>query len=102
MVEAAEATTKAAAGNGGDKPADQATDATSAAPPVAQGYPRDLEEISVGHLVLAPEDANCGWLEAIVIARDDDVLKLRWRDYPRLPKFTHHRTNVALLKHQAA
>jgi hypothetical protein len=101
LVEVAETAAKGAAGNGGDKPTGQAADTTSAAPPLAQGYPRDWDDISVGHLVLAPDGA-VGWWEAIVIARDGDVLTLRWRDYSNIPKFTQHRTGVALLKHQAA
>ena len=38
-----------------------------------------------------------GWWEAIVIDRKDDMLTLRFRDYPRLPKFFRHRSAVALM-----
>jgi hypothetical protein len=102
LVEVAETAAKADAGNGGDKPSDQATETTTSAPPLAQGYPRDWDDISVGHLVLAQEGAGGGWWEAIVIARDGDTLTMRWRDYPRYPKVMQNRTAVALLKHQAA
>jgi hypothetical protein len=46
--------------------------------------------------------AGCGiaygwWEEAIALDRNDDMLTLRFRDYPRLPKFFRHRTAVALM-----
>jgi hypothetical protein len=53
-------------------------------------------------LVIAQENVLEGWWEAIVIATDNDMLTLKWRDYPRFPKMSHHRTAVALLKPAAA
>ena len=38
-----------------------------------------------------------GWWEAIVLDRKDDMLTLRFRDYPQLPKFFRHRTAIALM-----
>ena len=38
-----------------------------------------------------------GWWEAIVLARTGDMLTLRFRDYPKLPKFARHRAAVALM-----
>ena len=38
-----------------------------------------------------------GWWEAIVLARTGDMLTLRFRDYPKLPKFVRHRAAVALM-----
>jgi hypothetical protein len=70
--------------------------ASPTAPPSADGTPRSFEEIGPGHLVIAQEDLETGWWEAIVFACDGDTLTLRYRDYPRLPKFTRHRTAVAL------
>ena len=71
----------------------------SAAPtgPV-QGLPQDWDSIQVGHLVIAQENMIEGWWEALVIATDNDMLTLRWRDYPKVPPITRHRTAVALLK----
>lgn len=90
---------------GTGKPADNPTetsapnsDPASPAPGVAQGYPRDWDDISVGHLVIAQEDAYSGWWAAVVIAREGDMLTMRWRDYPGYPKIVQHRTAVALLK----
>ena len=73
------------------------TDAPSPAAP-AQGLPKDWDGIEVGHLVIAQENMAEGWWEAIVIATDNDMLTLKWRDYPKFPNLTRHRTAVALLK----
>ena len=66
-------------------------------PPVATGLPKSWDEIGAGHLVIAQESLENGWWEAIVIERTGDMLKLRFRDYPKLPKFSRHRTAVALI-----
>ena len=65
--------------------------------PVATGLPRTWDEIAPGHLVIAQEALEYGWWEAIVIARNGDMLTLRFRDYPKLPKFARHRAAVALI-----
>ncbi|MBV8753576.1 MAG: hypothetical protein JO328_12030 [Hyphomicrobiales bacterium] len=75
--------------------------AEPAEPVVAQGYPRDWNDISVGHLVVASGGATDGWWEAIVIGLEGDMLTLRWRDLPKYPKFSQHRSAVALLKPSA-
>jgi hypothetical protein len=66
-----------------------------ASTPVARGLPRSWDEIGPGHLVIAQE--SLWWWEAIVLDRKDDMLTLRFRDYPRLPRFFRHRTAVALM-----
>jgi hypothetical protein len=71
-------------------------------PPATIGAPRNFDEIAQGHLVIAQEDLETGWWEAIVFACDGDMLTLRYRDYPRLPKFNRHRASVALLSPQAS
>ena len=65
--------------------------------PVATGLPRTWDEIAPGHLIIAQEALEYGWWEAIVIARNGDMLTLRFRDYPKLPKFARHCTAVALM-----
>jgi hypothetical protein len=72
--------------------------AEPASPLVTQGYPRDWADISIGHLVIASGGAAEGWWEAIVIGLEGDMLTMRWRDYPKYPKFVQHRSAVALLK----
>jgi hypothetical protein len=68
-----------------------------ASTPVARGLPRNWEEIAPGHVVIAQESLEYGWWEAIVLDRKDDMLTLRFRDYPRLPKFFRHRSAIALV-----
>jgi hypothetical protein len=65
--------------------------------PIARGLPRNWDEIAPGHLVVAQESLANGWWEAIVIDRNNDMLTLRFRDYPRLPKFFRHRSAIALM-----
>jgi hypothetical protein len=106
LVAASGAATKTDSENQGTgKPADIPTetrapnsDPATPAPSVAQGYPRDWDDISVGHLVIAQTNAEDGWWEAIVTDRAGDSLTMRWRDFPGYPKFVQHRTAVALLK----
>jgi hypothetical protein len=65
--------------------------------PVATGLPRTWDDIAPGHLVLAQENLDYGWWEAIVLGRTGDMFTLRFRDYPKLPKFVRHRAAVALM-----
>lgn len=65
--------------------------------PAATGLPRNWDEIAPGHLVIAQETLEYGWWEAIVVERNGDMLTLRFRDYPKLPKFARHRIAVALM-----
>jgi hypothetical protein len=64
--------------------------------PAATGTPSSFDEIAPGHFVIAQENLEYGWWEAIVLERDGETLTLRYRDYPRLPKFTRTRTAIAL------
>jgi hypothetical protein len=59
--------------------------------------PSDWDEIGPGDVVLDQEDLAEGWYAVIVVARKGDMLTLRYRDYPRSPKFSEHRLTVALL-----
>ncbi len=63
-----------------------------------QALPKDWQEIDVDHLVLAKQDGPWpGWWEAIAIETAGDVLKLRWRDYAKLPIITRPRFELALI-----
>jgi hypothetical protein len=59
--------------------------------------PRTWHEIGVGDLVVAQEDPEDGWYEAIVVEVVNDMFTLRWRDYPRLRRITRHRLRLGLL-----
>jgi hypothetical protein len=77
-------------------------DNDKASAPVARGLPGTWDEIAPGDLVIAQESLVNGWWEAIVLERKDDMLTLRFRDYPRLPKFFRHSTAVALMSPASA
>ena len=63
---------------------------TGLAAQAAPGLPTSWDDIAVGHLVIAQESLDDGWWEAIVLARDGDMLTLKWRDYPWQPNVLRH------------
>jgi hypothetical protein len=63
-------------------------------PKPAPSLPRSWNDIEIGHLVLAQEVPGEGWWETIVVAKDNDMLTLRWRDSPKYPHLVCHRTAV--------
>ena len=65
--------------------------------PITSGLPRSWESVGIGHVVLIHESPADGWWEATVEARDIEILTLRFRDYPRQPKFQRHISQVALI-----
>jgi hypothetical protein len=65
--------------------------------PTAQDLPRSWDEIAPGHLVVAREALECGWWEAVVVERNGDIVKVRYRDYPNYPPMVRHRSAVALI-----
>ena len=71
-------------------------------PAPAPGLPVTWDDIDVGHLVIARDELAAGWWEAIVIAKDGDMLTVRFRDYPKQAPAVLHRAALALLKPTAA
>ncbi len=70
----------------------------SPAAKTAPGLPRTWDEIATGQVVIAQDDsADEGWWEAVVVDRKNDVLTLRWRDYPKYKAFTRHVAAIAML-----
>ena len=59
--------------------------------------PRNWQEIGLGDLVVVQEGPEDGWYEAIVVEANDDMLTLRWRDYPRQRPVVRHRLRLGLL-----
>jgi hypothetical protein len=81
---------------GPERPADPG--GSSSDPKEGSGRrPSDWDAIGPGDLVLNQESPTEGWYAVIVVARKDDMLTLRYRDFPRSPKFSENRLNVALL-----
>src|SRR5450830_1295052 len=66
------------------------------------GLPATWDDIDVGHLVIARDDLAAGWWEAIVVARDGDMLTVKWPGYPKQAHAVLHRAALALLKPTAA
>ena len=73
-------------------------DAPSAAGQPAPGLPTTWDDIAVGHMVIAHEGAREPWWAATVVARDGEMLTLKWRDFPQEPNVVRHAEAVALLK----
>jgi hypothetical protein len=71
-------------------------------PPLPSGLPQNWESIAVGNMVLAYEGPGEGYWEAIVLARDSEILTLRYRDYPKTPKFERHISTIALINPKPA
>ena len=71
-------------------------------PKPAPSLPRSWDEIDIGHLVLATEVPDEGYWQTIVVAKDNDMLTLKWVGYPDYPQLVCHRTAVGLLKPSVA
>ena len=65
--------------------------------PISFGLPRTWDSIQPGHVVLVHESPTDGWWEATVQEREEEILTLKFRDYPRQPKFQRHISQVALI-----
>ena len=63
----------------------------------APHLPQNWHEICVGDLVVANENREDGWYEALVVEANGDMLTLRWRDFPRQRRFARHRLRLGLL-----
>jgi hypothetical protein len=66
----------------------------------APGLPRTWDDIAAGHVVIVQDEDDYpdkGWWEAIVVDRKNDVLTLRWRDFPKYKPFARHVSAIALL-----
>jgi hypothetical protein len=65
--------------------------------------PTDWSAIMPGSVVLCLEAPREGWFESVVIATNgDDEFVLRWRDFPGLPNFERHRSNIGLMHPSAS
>ena len=96
LAENGKAPVAAAAGQPGASTDQSATGARS--PSYSSAFAKSWNEIRVGSLVLAPanQGEGYGWWEAVVTAITNDLLPLRWLDYPREPIKARRRHEVAL------
>jgi hypothetical protein len=61
-------------------------------------YPSSYDELAAGHLVLVQADKlEWGWWEAVVVARQNETVTVKWRDY-KAPEFVRHFDAVALIR----
>ena len=66
--------------------------------PVATGTPQRWEDVVVGSLVLASEEPQAGWFEAIITEdRGEALFVLRWRDFLDHDAFVRRADCLALL-----
>jgi hypothetical protein len=94
--------TAASSATPGSDVAHAPTEAGVILPPLASGLPQNWESIAAGNMILIDAGPGEGWWEAIVISRDDAILTLRYRDYPKAPKFERHVSTVALINPRPA
>ena len=71
-------------------------------PPLPSGLPQNWESIAVGNMVLIGAGPGEGWWEAIVLARDGEILTLRCRDFPKEPIYQRHISTIALINPRPA
>ena len=65
--------------------------------PITSGLPRTWDSVQAGHVVLVLESPADGWWEGTVQEREEEILTLKYRDFPRQPKFQRHISQVALI-----
>ncbi|WP_166308728.1 hypothetical protein [Bradyrhizobium sp. 2S1] len=59
--------------------------------------PKTWSQLAPGHLVIAQDTVDDGWWPAIITKRSNDMLTLKWRDYPSASEFVRPVSSVALL-----
>ena len=64
---------------------------------MASALPSNWETIKPGHMVLLQESIANGWFEAVVVAREQDMLTLQFRDYSKYPSIIRHVRSVGLV-----
>ena len=81
----------------------RSTGSAEAAPKLADLVDELWSKVTIGSLVIAPEDdREDGWWEAIVVDKRGNTLTLRWRDFPKLALITRKLKDVALLHPKAS
>jgi len=59
--------------------------------------PRNWNQIAPGHVVLGSVNQDGCWFDAIVLQRDRDTLTLMYANFPDLPKFELHVSEIGLI-----
>jgi hypothetical protein len=63
----------------------------------ASALPTSWDAIAPGHMVLLCERPMDGFYEAIVVKRDNEILTVRFRDFPKHQSVQTHIHSVALV-----
>jgi hypothetical protein len=71
--------------------------AQSTSPNGQPTFPKNWDDVSRNHVVIAQDTPEEGWYEALVVEINGDLLTMRWLDYPRERRITRHRSTVGLL-----
>lgn len=66
---------------------------------ISTALPKSWDDLAPGHVVIAQDSVANGWFPAVVTKRHEDVLTLRWRDFPGQAEVIRPMTAAALLKH---
>jgi hypothetical protein len=61
--------------------------------------PKSWSRIKAGDLVLAIDDDEIGWFEAVITGATNGAYVLRWRDYPEEREFVRTPEQIALMHH---
>lgn len=64
---------------------------------ISASLPKSSAQLAPGHLVIAQDTVGDGWWPAIVTKRSNDIVTLRWRDFPGESEVIRPISAVALL-----
>jgi len=65
--------------------------------PAAAQADENSGKVAPGSLVLATLGAGEGWWESLVVEMKEDLLTLKWRDWPKEPSFVRRTSQIARL-----
>jgi hypothetical protein len=90
--------TKTGSSSGQSRPAVATVPSATGATPIPIGTPAaSWQDVKVGSVVVAFENSEDGWWEAVVTAINGDNLTLRWRDYSSQPAIVRPRSQIAFM-----
>jgi hypothetical protein len=90
--------TKTGSSSGQSRQAVATVPSATGTAPIPIGTPAaGWQDIKVGSVVVAFENSDDGWWEAVVTAINGDNLTLRWRDYSTQPAVVRSRSQIAFM-----
>jgi len=64
---------------------------------ISASLPKSLAQLAPGHLVIAQDTVEDGWWPAVVTKRSNDIVTLKWRDFPGGSEIVRPISTLALL-----